>query len=226
MQARMKIFAETKLMEEQCGFRSNRGCTDMLFVARQLQERAAEYGQKLNWVFIDLKKAFDSVNRDAMWLLFKKYGIPDHFINLLKSLHVGMKVVVEFEGKHSPPISVESGVKQGCVLAPTCFGLFINKPMMTVRDEAKNLGVPIEYKMNGKLKNARIVSKDGQRRASTLLFADDTALVDMKYQVLEEAAQKTFEACASFGLTVNTKKTQSMLASTIGQKNLSINGET
>jgi hypothetical protein len=225
MQTRMKIFAESRLLEEQCGFRSNRGTVDMIFVARQLQERAGEYGLNINWVFVDLKKAFDSVNRDAMWLVFKKYGIPNHFINLLKSLHVGMQVVVEFDGKHSPPFTVNSGVKQGCVIAPTGFGLYFDKPMRIVKESVKDLGIPIEYKLNGKLRNARITSKDGRNNVAFLLFADDGAIPELRTKVLGKASENTFSTCSTFGLTVNAKKTVTMLDPDKNSEILSVNGE-
>ena len=53
--------------ESQSGFRRGRGTTDMIFVARLLQEKCREQHQSLFLAFIDLTKAFDTVNRDLLW---------------------------------------------------------------------------------------------------------------------------------------------------------------
>ena len=55
------------LPESQCGFRRGRSTTDMTFVARQLQEKCREQHQDLYLAFVDLTKAFDTVNRDLLW---------------------------------------------------------------------------------------------------------------------------------------------------------------
>ena len=52
--------------ESQCGFRSGRGTVDMIFSVRQLQEKCIEHHVGLYQVFVDLTKAFDTVNRRAL----------------------------------------------------------------------------------------------------------------------------------------------------------------
>jgi len=59
-----KILARVLLIpESQCGFRAGRGTTDMIFAARQIQKKCREQNRDLYMVFIDLTKAFDSVNK-------------------------------------------------------------------------------------------------------------------------------------------------------------------
>ena len=64
------------LPESQCGFRSGRGTADMIFAVRQLQEKCQEQNQALYLTFVDLTKAFDTVCRDGLWAIMKKYGCP------------------------------------------------------------------------------------------------------------------------------------------------------
>ena len=71
--------------------------------------------------FIDLTKAFGTVNRTMLWKVLKKFGCPDKFIQLIRSLHDDMKAMVNFNGTLSEPFPVESGVKQGDVLVSTLF---------------------------------------------------------------------------------------------------------
>nr|VZI47633.1 unnamed protein product [Spirometra erinaceieuropaei] len=64
------------LPESQCGFRRHRGTTDMIFAARQLQEQCQEMRIHLYSTFVDLTKAFDTVNREGMWKIMQKFGCP------------------------------------------------------------------------------------------------------------------------------------------------------
>ena len=58
--------AQESTSESQCGFRSNRGTTDMIFVLRQIQEKYREQNLGLYAAFVDLTKACDTVNRDEL----------------------------------------------------------------------------------------------------------------------------------------------------------------
>ena len=72
LQERLQELAEELLPESQCGFRKCRGCTDMIFVVCQLVEKSWEHQTKSFFMFIDLKKAYDSVPRRALWMALKK----------------------------------------------------------------------------------------------------------------------------------------------------------
>ena len=52
---------EDVVADSQCGFRSGRGCADMVFCACQLVEKAIEHNTKVFLLFVDLRKAYDSV---------------------------------------------------------------------------------------------------------------------------------------------------------------------
>ena len=72
--------------ESQCGFRSGRGTMDMIFTARQVQEKCRKQHQDLLKVFIDLTKAFDSVDRAGLWQVLLKIGCRQKFVNIIRSL--------------------------------------------------------------------------------------------------------------------------------------------
>ncbi|XP_063588823.1 uncharacterized protein LOC134765962 [Penaeus indicus] len=85
--------------ESQCGFRSNRSTVDMIFCLRQLQEKCIEHNRPLYVVFVNFTKAFDTVGRTGLWQLLKKYGCPEKFTKMIKSLHTGMTAKVKEAAK-------------------------------------------------------------------------------------------------------------------------------
>ena len=112
--------------ETQCGFRSNRSTADMIFCLRQLQEKCTEQDRPLYIVFVDFTKAFDTVGRTGLWQLLRKYGCPEKFSTMIEALHTGMMANVSVGGEVSETFGVTNGVKQGCVLAPTLFSIFLS----------------------------------------------------------------------------------------------------
>nr|VZI06233.1 unnamed protein product [Spirometra erinaceieuropaei] len=87
------------LPESQCGFRRHRGTTDTIFAARQLQEKCQGMRTHLYSTFVDLTKAFDTVNREGLWKIMQKFGCPERFTQMVRQLH---------DGNHldAPPIAV------------------------------------------------------------------------------------------------------------------------
>jgi len=84
--------------ESQCGFRRGRSTIDMIFVARLLQEKCREQNHDLYLVFIDLTKAFNTVNRDLLWQILRKFGCPPAFLTILQEFHNGMNAKVVIGG--------------------------------------------------------------------------------------------------------------------------------
>ena len=113
------------LPESQFGFRKNRGTIDMIFTARQLQEKCQEQNVDLYMTFVDLTKAFDTVSREGLWEIMAKFGCPPKFIVMVRQFHDGMLARVQNDGEFSDPFPVTIGVKQGCVLASTLFSMML-----------------------------------------------------------------------------------------------------
>ena len=88
---------------------------DMIFSLRQLQEKCIEQHKDLYLIFIDLTKAFDTVNMEGLWAMLSKIGCPDKFVNIIRSFHDGMLAHVIDGGDISAAFSVTSGTKRGCV---------------------------------------------------------------------------------------------------------------
>ena len=151
IQDRLQELSEDVLRESQCGFRKGRGCVDMVFVARQLIKKAIEHDTPLYVIFVDLKKAYDSIPREALWLVLGKLGIPPTLLSLIRSLHVGMRARVRISGRLTEDIYVNNGLRQGCTLAPTLFNLYFAAIMSSRRSCSSVPGVSLRSRPGRKL---------------------------------------------------------------------------
>ena len=102
-----------------------RSTADIIFALRQMQEKAMEQQRSLYIVFVDFSKAYDTVNRWTLWKVLKAYGCPESFINMIRQFHDGMTGRVSIGGDITDALPINHGVKQGCVLAPTLFTLYL-----------------------------------------------------------------------------------------------------
>ena len=212
LQKRLSVLAETVLTESQCGFRQERSTIDMIFSLRQLQEKAIEQHRDLYIVFIDFRKAFDTVDRTTLWKVLRIFGCPDHFVELVKQFHEGTIGRVTVGNRESDEIRVNHGTKQGCVLAPTLFTLFLTTVLLQLWQEIHE-GVFIRTRAEGKLFNlARLKAKTKTRKEliMDLLFADDTALVAHEELHIQEMVNCFSHTAQKIGLQINIGKTEVM----------------
>ena len=82
--------------------------------------------QPLNVAYIDIKAAFNSVDRAALWKALRSSGAPPFLIHLIEHLHTGTTLQVRVGGEQSEPFETTSGVRQGCVLTPALFCIAID----------------------------------------------------------------------------------------------------
>ena len=114
----VKNITKELLPETQRGFRSERSTVDMVLSLRQVVEKCREQRRHLYIAFIDLSKAFVSVDRDLVWKVLKKCGCPPRIVGIISQLHEGMQVRVKTAGDLSEPFEVSRVVKQSCTLVP------------------------------------------------------------------------------------------------------------
>ena len=124
---RLQLLADRIYPESQCGFRAKRSTIYMIFSLCQLQEKCGEQRQPLFTAFIDLTKAVDLVSRSGLFTLLQRIlniGCPPKLLQMIRSFHDNMQGTVQYDGSSSDPFPINSGVKQGCVLAPTLLASF------------------------------------------------------------------------------------------------------
>ena len=196
--------------ETQCGFRGNRSTVDMIFCLRQLQEKCIEQDRPLYMVFVDFSKAFDTVGRTGLWQLLKKYGCPEKFTTMIEALHTGMMATVNVGGEVSESFRVTNGVKQGCVLAPTLFSIFLSAMLDNAFRDMGD-GIYIQSRQSADLFNVahfRAKTKTTRILMRELIFADDSALVAHSAEEMQNIVDAFSNASKKFGLKINIKKTE------------------
>ena len=148
------------------------------FSLRQLQEKCREQSRPLYLAFVDLTKAFDPVSFPGLFTLLLRIGCPPKFLKLIISFHEGMTGTVQYDGSSSNPFPIKSGVKQGCVLAPTLFGIFFSLLLRNAFHGSED-GIFHHTRSDGNLFNlARLKAKIKVNTVliREMLFADDAAL--------------------------------------------------
>ena len=198
------------LPENQCGFRKDRGTIDMVFTARQLQEKCQEQNMDLYMTFVDLTKVFDTVSREGLWKIMAKFGCPAKCIAVVRQFHDGMLVRVQNDGEFSDPFPVTNGVKQGCVLASTLFSTMFSAMLTDAFQDGDN-GIPIRYRFDEKLFNLRRLQAKSKVQTEVLdefLFADDMAKGAPREEKMQKGMDQISDSCDSYDLTISTKKTK------------------
>ena len=175
-----------------------RGCADQIFAVKQICEKAKRKRKKVFMGFMDLEKAYDSVNRKGLWQVLSMYGVSGKLLEGIKSLHEGSKACVRVNGTLSEWFEIKNGVKQGCVMSPWLFNIFMDGVMKEVRQGMGTRGV-------------RLVRGREEWWISDLLYADDVVFVAESERELRELIDKFNRVCKRRGLKVNADKSKVMI---------------
>jgi len=119
--SRLIPYAKEIIGNHQYGFRRNRSIIDHIFCIRQILEKKWEYNEEGHKLFIDFKKAYDSVRREVLHKTLIEIGIPRKLVSLIKMsltethnrVRVGKNVYDRFP--------IRNGLKQGDALTPMLF---------------------------------------------------------------------------------------------------------
>ena len=128
---------------------------------------------------------------------------------MVKAFHDGMQGRVQFDGCLSNPFPINRGVKQGCTLAPTLFGIYFALLLQYAFDGSCE-DIFLHTRSDGKLLNItrlRSKTKCSTMRLRDFLFADDAAIAAHDVDRLQSMLDCLDAACADFGVQINLAKT-------------------
>jgi len=150
----------------QMGFKKNMSCSHSIFVMRKIIDHFVSNGSTINVCSMDVSKAFDKVNHAALFLKLMKRRVPLSFLNVLVDWYSRCITVVKWSGFVSGCFSQPCGVRQGGVLSPVLFAVYIDDLIHKLVDA--NLGCYM-----------------GGISIPCLLYADDIVLLSGSLQKLQ-----------------------------------------
>lgn len=185
-----KFIEERRILSEfQAGFREGYGTNDHIFTLTNTIEMYKIKGKKLYCMFIDFKAAFDHVNREALIYKLSRFGISFKFLHIIKSLYKDTKSAVWDGSEVSEEFATLSGLKQGCIISPTLFNLFINDIVDILPGGAKIMDLVIKI----------------------LLYADDLVIFAETPESLQLMINRIKAYCEQWNLAVNLDKSKIMV---------------
>ncbi|WP_419652614.1 RNA-directed DNA polymerase [Thiolapillus sp.] len=185
-----------KITESQAGFRKGYSTTDHIFTLYAMtQKYLSKKGGKLYVVFVDLRRAFDSVRYSKLLDVLQKNGLSEHFTKAIMSMYKSVKAFVKIYQETTDEFDCEKGLRQGCILSPTLFSIFINEIANKIEEFGRH-GVQLI---------------PGLVELFILLFADDLALMASTPQGLQYQLDILTETCKQLGVEINTSKTKAMV---------------
>ena len=135
------------LQVEQAGFQEGRSCMEQVWVLQRVLEERARQGQKTFCAFVDVQKAYDRVWRKGLWERLWAAGVKGWLWKMVRSLYVETKSAVRVGGEKSMVFNVWQGVRQGCVLSPVLFNVYIDGLMRELKKLRKGVVVGDEIEI-------------------------------------------------------------------------------
>jgi hypothetical protein len=203
-------YIEPGFLEYQCGFRPQRSCADQIFALRVLSEVSVEQQQRLYVAYVDLRKAFDSVDRRALWVLLRRRGVPEQLIQVLADLHTGASCRVRVANRLSRSVPLEFGVQQGCPLASVLFNVFFDHVVREALGACPDAGITVRSSTRAGACLRRPTADSGglvDTSVPVLMFADDLAALAPDAASLGRFMAALATACRRWGLVISTAKT-------------------
>lgn len=157
-----------------------------------MEKELARKRGKLYAFFVDLKAAFDRVDRRKLWEAMCRRGISERLTERVREIYVETKNIVQAIGKRSGEFYTEKGVRQGCPLRPALFVIMIDD---------------LEEELQKRQAGGVVVGKE---KFWSLAYADDLVLLAKEENEMKEMMVSLRRYLERKGLTLNVKKSKIM----------------
>ena len=182
------------LKYNQVGFRKGFRTSDHVFTIKTVINKYLQENKKLYLCFVDFRKAYDSIWREALFYkLSAYYGVSKNFINILENIYNKVHLSVRLPNGITRSFSSNITLKQGCNLGPILINIFIND---------LNEIFAKTFFQSANIKNLTL---------NNLLYTDDLVLVAETSSGFQNCLDRLQEYCYKWRLTVDIKKTKTMV---------------
>lgn len=183
-----------KLRESQAGFRRGYATRDHIFVLNALVENKLKKRRgKVYAFFVDLKAAFDKVNREILFGKLQRIGITGRMYKMIRAIYENTTNTVKTNNGNTECFRTFKGVRQGCPLSPTLFNIYIND--MEEEWEANKIGGAVI----------------GNLKVYCLKFADDVAILAEDLTEFQQMIKALEKYNRRNKLELNVKKSKIMI---------------
>ena len=204
---RLKPQAKNIIAEEQAAFRHGRSTMEQIFNLRILCEKHLQHQRNIYHAFIDFKKAFDRVWHEALWATMKKFNISRKLIETIQSLYKNAMSAVLVQGATGEWFHTSVGVRQGCLLSPTLFNIFL-EDIVTHALENYNGTISIVG-----------------RQITNLRFADDIDGITGEEDELTKLVHNLDTTATKFGMEISAEKTKIITNNGTLRRDITIQGQ-
>jgi hypothetical protein len=200
LERRLSRWCEQKkvIVQEQAGFRPGRTTVNHIFTLAEIIQRRKKEKKSTYCCFLDIKKAYDTVWREGLWEKLSNVGIDGKILNVIKNMYEKVQSCVVINNRPSSWFSIDVGLRQGCVLSPLLFLIFINDLLRELKESGMG------------------VTASGIQ-VSNLAFADDIALLANTKEDLQAMLQIAERYARKWKFTFNTKKCKVMVFNRVGE---------
>ena len=208
---RLRDTYERILMKNQFGFRKNRSTTDAIFIVR---ESIRSTKNPLHLCFIDLRAAYDHIDRDMLFSVINIRTKSPKLTSILKALYSGTIAAI----KHTTDyFQVQTGCRQGGIESPVLFNIYMDFVLRCAEHDVllnfPNTGLKYSYRIKSESSTREqrsVHGLAGEDRLRMLLYADDIVLFCEDIDELQSILNIYNNTFSRFGLTIATDKTKTM----------------
>ena len=120
--------------------RKHRSTVDHLMSLTNIIETRKLKKQDTFIAYIDCSKAYDQINREFLWLKLEKMGINGNMLSAVKSIYANVSSCVKLT-MSTEWFDVKTGLRQGCLISPLVFNIYINDLAMRIKQQCKGIKI-------------------------------------------------------------------------------------
>lgn len=177
------------LNEYQAGFRRRYSTMDNIYNLSSIVNLKFAENKKLYAFFIDFRAAFDKIPRKLLLYKLHAIGISTKMLNFIESMYANTQVAVWNGEELSDYFETRSGVKQGCLMSPLLFALYLND---------------LHDHLNGGIRINALNIK-------VLMYADDIVMISDEPRKLQSMINRLEEYCENWNMELNLNKSEIMI---------------
>ena len=196
------VLSQVEFLDGIHGFRPHRGTGTAILEAKLLMQQAFLTGKPLYQIFLDLSKAYDSIDRSRALAILQGYGIGPNSLRFLRNVWMSQILILKNQGYFAPPFHPSRGTPQGDGFSPDLFNILVD---CVLREWC------VRMRVDPALLPAIILA---------IFYADDGRIAGYDPTVVQTGIDTFIELFARIGLQLNPTKTKFMVSSPTRQSYL------